>query len=110
MINNINTKLLGLVFVLAYPATCLGWSTTEIHLLYGDGFQQKGNPNDIKKTTTTLLHASGAGLFKQFFFVDVYDKRGELGQGGREEPDASGFYGEYYGDFSVSKVAWLAVR
>jgi nucleoside-specific outer membrane channel protein Tsx len=98
-------KVIALFGALHFPMVCMGWAHTEIQLLHGDGFRDRGNPDGIEKNILTLLHASDLGLFKQFFFVDFFAQDGRRAAGVSKDPDAAGFYGEYYQNFSLSKLA-----
>ncbi len=66
------------------------WSSTEVHLLHGEGFRLGDEVRDI----LTLTHASGWSYGSNFFFFDI------------AEPFAAGtdVYGEWYTRLSLRRI------
>lgn len=93
--------------LLALPITCFGGVFTEVEYLYGDGFQNKGNPDSIERSIISIHHSAQYGVFKQYGFIDFFLQNGHQGQGVKEDPDAAGFYGEYYPSLSLTQLAGL---
>ena len=87
-------SLLATILVLALTAGAAGaadWSSTNVQLLYGDGF--KVAPPEAR-TIITLEHASGWTYGDNFFFFDI------------TEPFANdtSVYGEWHPRFSFGKM------
>jgi nucleoside-specific outer membrane channel protein Tsx len=86
--------LFATILVLALTAGAAGaadWSSTNVQVLYGDGF--KVQPPEAR-TIITLEHASGWTYGDNFFFFDV------------TEPFANdtSLYGEWHPRFSFNKI------
>ncbi|NQY26960.1 MAG: hypothetical protein HRT92_07250 [Piscirickettsiaceae bacterium] len=83
------------------------WSTTEIHLQYGNLEQVGTNGAKSDTSIVTLQHASGWKYGSHFFFID-YRHAETNGHG--QNPFNSGydvneFYGEWYPSFSLGKIS-----
>ena len=80
------------------PATAEDWSSTELHIQYGNlDIPSFAGGGDSDHLIYTLQHAGGWKYGDNFFFVDVLDA------------DDSGFqdfdiYGEWYSNFSLGKI------
>ena len=98
---------LYLTLLLMLPTICWSGAFTEIEYLYGDGFKNKDNPDSIEKSIISVHHSSNYGFFKQYGFIDFYMQNGHQGVGVKQDPDATGFYAEYYPTISLSKLAGL---
>jgi nucleoside-specific outer membrane channel protein Tsx len=88
---------LALAFALPGAVHAAQWSDTEIQLLHGDRFHDKGDQVDISKTIVTLQHASGWAYGRNFFFVDLLKSDGH-------DEHAGEAYGEFYSTFSAAKI------
>lgn len=76
--------------LIASPAAATEWSSTEVELLHGSGFELGPETRDI----FTLMHASGWKFGSNFFFFDVTQPFG----------DPTSIYGEWYPRFSLRKI------
>ena len=75
------------------------WSNTEVHLQHGDLKQIYANNAKRKTTIFTLQHASGWNYGDNFFFFD------HLNYNGDNDSDGDELYGEWYSNFSLSKLS-----
>lgn len=80
-------------------AQVLDWSSTNLQLLYGEGFRL----GDSRRATATLEHADGWRYGDNFLFVDLSQ---HLGSGGVKIEA----YGEWYGRLSFKKMFGLEPR
>ena len=82
----------------ATPARADNFATTEIQLLYGDGFKLgRDGFNGTERLTATIEHFSTWAYGDNFFFVDY--NRDFDGAGSKTDE-----YGEYWGHLSASKI------
>lgn len=81
--------------VLSAPVSAAQWSSTEMHLQYGDLTEAFGPQagDETSNTIITLQHASGWKYGENFFFVDHITKE-----------SSQEFYGEWYPFFSSNKI------
>lgn len=86
-----------LLSLCATTAFAADWSSTELQGLYGRGFLEPFNPNDVAKRTVTLTNAAGFSWGSSYFFVDHLLSDGQDGH-------AREFYGEWYLNPSLSKL------
>ena len=103
------TAVAGLALALAAGSShAADWSSTEMHLQYGDlkkPFQGGGSSSETDGTTiVTLQHASGWKYGDNFFFFDYLnygktDLDEEVGN-----PSQTETYGEWYSNFSLGKI------
>jgi len=72
------------------------WSQTELQYLYGDGYRQPFNSQDVSQSIITLTHVHGWSLGHNFMFMDTLIS--EAGQ-----PAQVGVYGEAYSYISLGQ-------
>jgi nucleoside-specific outer membrane channel protein Tsx len=75
------------------PAAAFEWSSTDLQLLYGDGFKL----GDAQRATVTFEHADGWAYGDNFLFIDLIN---HLDHGGVEVEA----YGELYSRLSFKKL------
>jgi nucleoside-specific outer membrane channel protein Tsx len=113
MMKSMPKKLAVLATGLAFAAgaslsQAADWSTTEMHLQYGDlqkPFQGGDSDSETDGTTIiTLQHASGWKYGDNFFFFDYlnYGKTQNESDAGAAPDDE--LYGEWYSNFSLGKI------
>lgn len=99
---------LALAAGLSLPATAADWSTTEIQYQYGDlekAFQGGGSDAETGGTDViTFQHASGWKYGDNFFFIDYLDYGKTDFEKAAGLNSTSEFYGEWYSNFSMSKM------
>lgn len=96
-------KNLTFLLLLMLSTMCWGGAFNEVEFLYGDGFKNPGDSQSIERGIMTWQHASNYGVFKQFAFIDVFIQNGRQNPK-VTDPDAVGFYGEYYPSLSLTKL------
>ena len=74
-----------------------GYSNWDVQLLYGNGFREPGNPNDVAKTTFTIENASAWSWGSSYFFIDVLHSDSS-------DQNAWEGYGEWYPSASLGKM------
>lgn len=108
-INNRCCKLALLgTTIAASPVMAADWSTTEVHLQYGDlkrAFQGGGSESETGGTTIlTLQHASGWKYGDNFFFIDYLNFGSTDADRAAGDSGGTELYGEWYPNFSMSKI------
>lgn len=95
---NLAAALATAVLASSGAASAENFSTTEIQLLYGEGFHLGRNGlGETDRLTATIEHFSTWAYGDNFFFIDVnrdYDGTGST----------SDEYGEYWGHLSAAKI------
>jgi nucleoside-specific outer membrane channel protein Tsx len=75
-----------------------GYSKWDIQLLYGNGFREPRNPDDVAKALVTLENSSAWSWGSSYFYVDLL-------RSGSNDRDAWDGYAEWYPSASVSKIS-----
>lgn len=81
------------------PATARAqnFSNWDGQLLYGTGFEEPGNPRDVRKGIITIENAAAWNWGSSFFFVDILHSDSRDGR-------AREVYGEWYPSASIGKL------
>ncbi|MFY8272711.1 nucleoside-binding protein [Pseudoalteromonas sp. SSDWG2] len=74
------------------------WSKTQLHVNYGE-FKNPFTKAEANTSNFSLQHASAYSLGDNFFFIDILNDDVEDGY------QDSDFYGEWYTNFSYSKIS-----
>lgn len=105
------TKSLSLVALGCLASTQLlaeTWSSTEVHLQYGE-LERVGTGGTADTTIITLQHAGGWKYGDNFFFVD-HLRYEENNNANFPVSDSSEFYGEWYSNFSLGAISGNKIK
>jgi len=109
LLNKTTTAIAGMTLALGAATTqAADWSSTEMHLQYGDlekAFQGGGSDAETGGTTiVTLQHASGWKYGDNFFFFDYLNYGQTDFEAANGESSTTELYGEWYSNFSLGKI------
>ncbi|MDK2595180.1 nucleoside-binding protein [Pseudoalteromonas obscura] len=101
-------KIRSLTFITALTcasstAFSADWSNTQLHLNHGD-FKNPFSTNEASTTVYSLQHSSGYKYGDNFFFIDYLVDDLDDNYQDRD------FYGEWYSNFSLSKIGGLDIK
>ncbi len=98
----------------AFSTTALAetWSSTEIHLTYGELEQVGTDGAKVDTSIVTLQHAGGWKYGDNFFFIDhlEFDSDGKGDNPFNPGSDSNEMYGEWYSNFSLGAITGSEIK
>lgn len=88
------------------------WSSTEIHLQYGELSQVGTGGAEADTSIITFQHAGGWKYGDNFFFIDHlrYESDGAGANPFNSGSDSAEFYGEWYSNFSLGAITGNEIK